>query len=77
MLFFVLASALFTWPLVTHMSDTLPDWGDAADSAKNLGSIAMQLRTDPLHLYESLGFQVVGKSDEPTGVELIMELAVR
>lgn len=35
------------------MTDSLPDWGDAADSAKNLGSMALQLRTDPLHLYES------------------------
>src|SRR5439155_18765270 len=53
LLFFVIASSVFTWPLVTHMDNTLPDWGDAADSAKNIGSIALQLRTDPLHLYDS------------------------
>jgi hypothetical protein len=53
LLFFVLLSAAFTWPLVAHMDNSLPDWGDAADSAKNIGSIALQLRTDPLNLYDS------------------------
>ncbi len=56
LLFFMLTSAAFTWPLVTQLSDTLPDWGDAADSAWRIGSIAQQLRTDPLHLYQTTAF---------------------
>ena len=53
LLFFVVVSAAFTWPLVTHMADTLPDLGDAADSAKNIGFVAHQLTADPLHLYSA------------------------
>ncbi len=56
LLFFAIASAFFTWPLITHLSDTLPDWGDAADSSWRLGSIARQLLTDPFHLYQTNAF---------------------
>lgn len=56
LLFFMLASSLYTWPLVTRLQDTLPDWGDAADSAWRIGSISQQLRLDPLHLYATKAF---------------------
>jgi hypothetical protein len=56
LLFFTLAAAVFTWPLVTQMADTLPDLGDPADSAWRLGSIAQQLATDPFHLYHTAAF---------------------
>ncbi len=55
-LFFLLVSAAFTWPLVTHLGDTLPDWADPADSAWRIGSMAGQLLTDPLHLYQTAAF---------------------
>src|SRR5512138_1939052 len=55
LVFFVLATAAFTWPLATHLSSSLPDWGDAADSARNIGSMAHQLRTDPFRLYDNQG----------------------
>jgi hypothetical protein len=56
LLFFGVATAVFTWPLVTHLSNTLPDWGDPADSAWRIGAIAHQLRTDPLHIYQTRAF---------------------
>ncbi len=56
LLFFVLASSVYTWPLVTRLQDTLPDWGDAADVGWRIGSIAQQLRLDPLHLYATKAF---------------------
>jgi uncharacterized membrane protein len=54
--FFIVTTTIFTWPLVTILNDTLPDWGDAADSAWRLGSIAQQLISDPLHLYRTSAF---------------------
>src|SRR4051812_19449912 len=54
--FFTLASAAFTWPLVLRLGDSLPDWGDPADSAWRLGAIARQLSHDPLHLYQTTAF---------------------
>src|SRR5207237_2023938 len=42
--------------LVTRMANTLPDRGDAADVAWRIGSIAQQLYTDPLHLYQTRAF---------------------
>ncbi len=54
--FFVLATAAFTWPLLGNLANSLPDWGDGADSTWRLGSIAHQLHTDPLHLYKTSAF---------------------
>jgi hypothetical protein len=55
-LFFTLVSAACTWPLVTHLGDTLPDWADPADSSWRIGSLAGQLLADPLHLYQTTAF---------------------
>ena len=55
-LFFPIVSAAFTWPLVTHLGDTLPDWADPADSSWRIGSMAGQLLADPLHLYQTTAF---------------------
>lgn len=49
-------TAAFTWPLVIDLGNTLPDWGDGADSAWRIGSIAHQLSTDPFHLYNTQAF---------------------
>ncbi|HEX2910362.1 MAG TPA: hypothetical protein VH186_06100 [Chloroflexia bacterium] len=54
--FFVVASAAFTWPLVLHLSDSLPDWGDPADNAWRIGSIAHQLLQNPFNLYGTNAF---------------------
>lgn len=54
--FWGLVTAAFTWPLIINLGNTLPDWADGADSAWRLGSIAHQLQTDPLHLYNTLAF---------------------
>ena len=54
--FFVLATMAFTWPLVTVLSDSLPDWGDPPDVAWRMGVIAKQLAADPLHLYKTAAF---------------------
>jgi hypothetical protein len=53
---FFCLSAIFTWPLATGLTDTLPDWADAADSTWRIGTIASHLPTDPLHLYDSPAF---------------------
>ncbi|MGA7731821.1 MAG: hypothetical protein WCD37_11190 [Chloroflexia bacterium] len=55
-LLFVALSSIFTWPLVTGLTNTLPDWADAADSTWRIGTIASHLPTDPLHLYDSPAF---------------------
>ena len=54
--FWAIITAAFTWPLLINLGNTLPDWGDGADSAWRLGSIAHQLQTDPLHLYNTQAF---------------------
>lgn len=54
-LFFLLATAAYTWPLVTHMATTLPDALDSTDTARQLAEIARNLRTNPLQLYDSQG----------------------
>jgi hypothetical protein len=56
LLFFVIATIAFTWPLAIQLNNTLPDWGDAADSTWRIGSMAHQLRHDPLHLYQTTAF---------------------
>ncbi len=56
LIFFILVSAAFTWPLAINLENTLPDWGDGADAAWRIGSIAHQLRVDPLHLYNTSAF---------------------
>ena len=53
LLFYVVMTAVFTWPLVTRLSDSLSDWGDPADLAWRIGAILRQLTTDPLHLYQT------------------------
>lgn len=54
-IFFLLATAAFTWPLVTHMANTVPDALDSTDTARQLGEIARNLLTNPLHIYDSRG----------------------
>ncbi|MEO6457092.1 MAG: hypothetical protein ABIO92_02285 [Chloroflexia bacterium] len=56
LLFFVLISALFTWPLVANFPNTLPDWADPADTSWRISSIAQQLLNDPFHLYKTRAF---------------------
>ena len=56
LVFFALTTVAFTWPLVTGLTNTLPDWGDPPDVAWRMGSIAHQLWNDPLHLYQTDAF---------------------
>ncbi len=59
-LFFIVVSGVFSWPLLGHLSNSLPDWGDPPDTAWRIGSIARQLFSDPLHLYRTNGFYPLG-----------------
>jgi hypothetical protein len=54
--FFLVASVIFTYPLIFRLSDSLPDWGDAADSSWRIGTLAQNLRTNPLDLYHTRAF---------------------
>jgi hypothetical protein len=54
-LFFLVATAAYTWPLVTHMATTVPDALDSTDTARQLAEIARNLSTNPLHIYDSQG----------------------
>lgn len=62
LLFFMLVTVAFTWPLVTQLSNTLPDWGDPADSAWRIGAIARQLLNNPFHLYQTNAFYPLGSN---------------
>jgi hypothetical protein len=62
LIFFAVATAAFTWPLVTQLSNTLPDWGDPADSAWRIGAIARQLLINPFHLYQTNAFYPLGSN---------------
>ena len=54
-LFFLVATAAYTWPLVTHMATTVPDALDSTDTARQLAEIARNLGTNPLRIYDSQG----------------------
>jgi hypothetical protein len=51
----MLATAAYTWPLVSHMASTLPDALDSTDTARQLAEIARNLSTNPLRIYDSQG----------------------
>ena len=53
LLFFIIVSVTFTWPLATDLSGSLFDRADATDTAWRMGSIAHQLISDPFQLYAS------------------------
>ncbi len=56
LLFFGLAAAFFTWPLVTQLDNTLPNWNDPAAAGWLMGQLAHQLVTNPFQLYYTTGF---------------------
>jgi hypothetical protein len=53
--FFLVVTAGFLWPQVTHMATMLPEGVDSVDTARQIGEIAHNLLHNPLHIYDSPG----------------------
>jgi hypothetical protein len=54
-LFFLVVTAVFVWPQITHMATKLPEGVDAVDTTRQVGEIAHNLLYNPLHIYDSPG----------------------
>lgn len=52
-LVYALLAVLFTWPLVTRLTDHVLDYGDPVDSAWRLGWGQHQLLHNPTHLFDA------------------------